>query len=419
MTSKNLSSPYQTPLNFAKLVCGQAVSVFGTALLRFALSLYVLDITGRADLYATLFAISSIPVLFAPIAGVLADRFNRKVLMVGLDLANGLISLGLLISLALNQQSLIVISVAMVLFGLIGAMDTPIVSALLPSIAQEDGLESANGILQAVQSLSGIVAPVLGGILYSMFGITMIVVVTTLVFFLTAILEMTIAVKQHNTTYSGSLIKTLSADFIAGFHYTMHHDFIRKTMLISMGINLVLTPLFIVGVPYILRVTMALNANLYGVGIAVIEFAIILGALLIGRVTKILNVATFYQWIFFMAVLLIPIALATTPLILNQGSVLAFTIFTLGCIPLAASLSIVSIFAMSKIQKITPSEHLGKVMALLMSASQLAAPLGQVIYGQGLALFPNTVAIPILISGFATFLLSLACKHAYRHQSNI
>lgn len=164
---------------------GQAVSVFGTSLLRFALSLYVLDITGRADIYATLFAVSSLPVLFSPIAGALADRFNRKSIMVGLDLTNGLLSLLLLIAFLFNQTSIFVIAIAMILFGFVGAMDTPVVTAIIPGISASDKLESANGILQGVQSLSGIVAPVLGGLLYGLIGMNHILIIITVLFFLT------------------------------------------------------------------------------------------------------------------------------------------------------------------------------------------------------------------------------------------
>ena len=136
---------------------GQAVSVFGTSLLRFALSLYVLDITGRADIYATLFAVSSLPVLFSPIAGALADRFNRKSIMVGLDLTNGLLSLLLLIAFLFNQTSIFVIAIAMILFGFVGAMDTPVVTAIIPGISASDKLESANGTPTiATWNISGI-----------------------------------------------------------------------------------------------------------------------------------------------------------------------------------------------------------------------------------------------------------------------
>ena len=61
--------------NFNILVLGQIISLFGSSIQRFALSLYLLDLTGSASVFATILAISMIPVvLISPIAGMLADR---------------------------------------------------------------------------------------------------------------------------------------------------------------------------------------------------------------------------------------------------------------------------------------------------------------------------------------------------------
>ncbi|MGG5371653.1 MFS transporter [Enterococcus sp. AZ196] len=416
-TTRN--SIYQTSFNFFKLVIGQAVSVFGTSLLRFALSLYILDITGRADIYATLFAISSLPVLFSPIAGALADRFNRKTIMVGLDIANGCFSSLLLVAFLINQSSLIIITVAMILFGFVGAMDTPVVSAIIPSLASKDKLESANGILQGIQSLSGIVAPILGGLLYSIIGMNNILIITSVVFFLTAFLETRILVPKNESSFSGSIFKVLAEDLKEGFHYTLTHSFIRKTMLISVGLNFALTPLFIVGVPYILRITMNLSTGLYGVGVGIIEFATILGALLVGFVSKKLNVSNFYLWILFISVLLIPIALSCSPLILNYGTLQPFSLFLISGVPLSACLSIVSIFAISKVQKITPSKNLGKVMAIILATAQCAAPMGQILYGFGFEVFQDSVYILIAITFIATLSLSILSHILYRNEEDI
>lgn len=395
------------------------MSVFGTSLLRFALSLYVLDITGRADIYATLFAVSSLPVLFSPIAGALADRFNRKSIMVGLDLTNGLFSLLLLIAFLFNQTSIFIIAVAMILFGFVGAMDTPVVTAIIPSISASDKLESANGILQGVQSLSGIVAPVLGGLLYSLIGMNNILIIITVLFFLTALLETRILVPQNKTEYSGNIIKVLASDLKEGFHYTLTHSFIRKTMLLSVGLNFALTPIFIIGVPYILRVTMNLNTGLYGIGIGIMEFATILGALLIGAVSKKIRVSNFYLWILFVAILLIPMGMSTIPLLLQYGTFPAFALFVFSGVPLSACLSIVSIFAISKIQKVTPSKNLGKVMSIIMATAQCVAPIGQILYGIGFENFENHAYIPITIAFVATILLSILSKVLYRNEKDI
>ncbi|MBL1704266.1 MFS transporter, partial [Klebsiella pneumoniae] len=67
--------------DFYLMVSGQIITILGSTLLRFALSLYVLDLTGRADIFAGLDAITSIPFLLAPLGGAIAYRFNRRNLM--------------------------------------------------------------------------------------------------------------------------------------------------------------------------------------------------------------------------------------------------------------------------------------------------------------------------------------------------
>lgn len=73
------------------MVLGQIVSIFGALLVRFALLLYVLDMTGRADIFATVYAISNIPRLFMPLGGAIADRFSRKNLIVIYDFSSSFI----------------------------------------------------------------------------------------------------------------------------------------------------------------------------------------------------------------------------------------------------------------------------------------------------------------------------------------
>ncbi|MDI6619635.1 MAG: MFS transporter [Clostridiales bacterium] len=77
--------------NFLILMLGKSISIIGTEMQNFALSLYVLKITGSATLFATVLTATIIPKLvLGPIAGVIADRLNRKKLIIYLDLLNGL-----------------------------------------------------------------------------------------------------------------------------------------------------------------------------------------------------------------------------------------------------------------------------------------------------------------------------------------
>lgn len=74
--------------NFIIIVVGQIISLFGNAIQRFSMSLYLLEFTGSTAVFANILAISTIPyILFAPIAGMLSDNVNRKKIMVLLDFA--------------------------------------------------------------------------------------------------------------------------------------------------------------------------------------------------------------------------------------------------------------------------------------------------------------------------------------------
>lgn len=165
--------------NILYLILGQVISVFGGAILRFALSLFVLDQTGRADIFATVLAISSIPVLFAPIGGAIADRFDRRMLMVLMDIANAVLAVFLFFVLGMNQ-SIFMIGALLFLLSIVGSFDTPVVTASIPLLVEESKLEKVNGLVNGVLSMSNVVAPIIGGILYSILGAQVLVACSAL-----------------------------------------------------------------------------------------------------------------------------------------------------------------------------------------------------------------------------------------------
>ena len=78
--------------NFALLMAGKAVSLLGSDMQQFALSLYVLSITGSATIFASMLAISILPrLILSPIAGVFGDWFDRKRSIVTMDMVNSML----------------------------------------------------------------------------------------------------------------------------------------------------------------------------------------------------------------------------------------------------------------------------------------------------------------------------------------
>jgi MFS family permease len=398
------------PRSFRLMVVGQIVTVFGSMLLRFALSLYVLDTTGRADLFAALLAISSVPILLAPVGGAISDRFDKKRLMVLYDAICCVVTFGFLLIMLTGCATVFVVGATMVLLGVIGAMETPNGTACIPQLVAKEKLESANGIIQALQSLSGILAPVVGGILYGAVGLRLLVTTSGAAFALAATVELFIKVPFVGRTRTGGMLRTIAGDLRGGFAYVWKEPFIRRLMVLAALLNFVLVPCYIVAVPLVLRITLDSGDTLYGVGMGIIETAMIVGALLLGFFGKRMRIDTMWQWILVIALLFVPLSLSVTPMILGMGFLPPFVLFLLCFSLMAAMTTILSIFVVVRVQAKTPGENLGKVMAIIQAAAQCAAPAGQIAYGFMFECFDSAVYIPLLLAGVLTFGIALIGK---------
>lgn len=394
--------------DFCLMVVGQIITVFGTALLRFGFSLFILDITGREDLYATLYALSSIPLLFSPIGGAIADRFNRKKIMVFIDVANGTIVLGAVSLLSSETSFLLWVGTVMILLGILSAIEYPNTMAALPSIVPTNRLEQANGIINGVQMLSNIVAPVLGGMLYTILGVKALMVTSSVAFFLAAIMECFINIPFTTRKFHKPMVTTITQDLKEGFFYVIKQSFIRNCMILAALINLFLTPLFVIGTPIILRITLQSNDIAYGVGMSVIQVSTILGALTIGKFSKIIKTNQLYLWLIMTAIFTLPIAVSVTPL--NGEYYSQIIMFFVGAAPISVVVSSISIIIITRVQKQTPDHLMGKVMAIITGAVQCMAPMGQFIYGVLFRAFSSEIYIPILCIFTIMLLLSVITK---------
>ena len=407
---KEKLSNIPSPKYFNLMVLGQIISVLGAALLRFALSLYILDTTGSESLFAAMYAISNIPLLLAPLGGAIADRFNRRNLMVIFDFTSSSIVLCLILLMNAGNISVPAIGATMVLLSIISALYTPAVTASIPLLVEKHRLEGANGLVQAVQSLSAVAAPVFGGILYGIMGLRAVIMISCISFFLSAVMELFIKIPFEKRQWNGRIVPTITRDLKDGFIYVMKQKFIRKVSIIAFMLNLVLSPFFLVGAPIILRVTLRSGDTSYGIGMGVINSATILGALSIGLLAPKMRLKTLHCWLFASAGLLMFIAISLMPFMLGMGYYPSFILFMLGAVPIAASMTIISIFIITKVQKITPNENLGKVMAIITAVAQCAAPLGQILYGIVFETWGAQIFIPTFFVGTLTLLLGILTR---------
>ncbi len=418
MTQENNTIITPSRRDFILMVIGQIISLFGAAILRFALSLYVLDTTGSRSLFATLFAISSIPLLLAPLGGALADRFSRRNLMVIFDFTSSSVVFCLILLMGTGNNSIIMIGTIMAVLAAISALYTPAVIASVPLLVSKKKLESANGIVQAVQALSHTIAPILGGVLSGIFGFRLLIYISCSAFFLSAVMEIFIKIPFTKREQKEHMAKTIMKDMKEGFVYVVKERFIFKTMVIAAALNFILTPIIIIGAPIILRMTMHGSDAMVGLGMGIIEVATIIGALTVGIFTKKLSMAKFYLWSLLIALITIPMALSVTPMILKMGFYPSFILFILCSVLITAMATILSIFVITKIQKKTPDENMGKVLAIVLAAAQCAAPAGQFLYGILFEMFSKSIYIPILILTLGMLMVTAVSKRVLREEDD-
>ncbi len=188
--------------------------MFGTNILKFSISLYILDLTGSAALFGIIIAVSCIPPVFlSPFSGILVDRRNKKNLMASLDFGYSIIAVLLGIVL-LRQNSLIMISGLMILLSVISSFETPVVQSSIPLVMSENNLVKTNAAVNQVSMLSGLLGPLLAGILYSFGGIYRlhyIMFLCALCFASAAVFEMFLHIPQQEIRQYDSLTQTIKA----------------------------------------------------------------------------------------------------------------------------------------------------------------------------------------------------------------
>lgn len=365
--------------NFILLVLGQVSSLFGNYILRLALSMYVLETTGSAAVFAGILSAATIPtILLSPLGGILADRMNRRNIMVALDSLTGVSVLCAAVVLSENQ-AVIVIGVLLVALSVFGAFETPTVQACIPQMLTGDNIIKGNAVVNQVASISYLTAPLLGGILYAAFGLKPVMYASVVCFFITALFECFIQLGHQDRTYEGNVLSMVKDDFTDSIRFiAKERADIMKLLLLAALSRFFVMGVTMVGIPFIVRTILGLDATYYGGAESALAVATILGSIAAGLLTGKLKME---RLSFVLAAIGICIIPAGVVFLLPLGAGIRYTVSVAAFCGMQVAISIFSIFAVSMIQQSTPDHLLGKVMAYTSAITMCAQPVGQMVYG--------------------------------------
>ena len=399
--------------DFTIMILGQIISLFGNAILRFSLSLYVLEVTGSAAVFGTILAVSMIPtVLLSPFGGVLADRLPKQKIMTILDF----VTAGLIVfydAVYGSAGNLAAVTIFMILLTLIQAFYQPSVQASIPLLASQEQLMAANGIVMQVQALAGLLGPILAGMLYGIGGVKPILAASAVCFFLSAVMELFLRIPHEKREADGSPVRMALLDLKGAVTYLIRENTcLFKLLIVVAGINLFLSALFIIGLPYLVKIYLGMSAQAYGFAEAAMGMGSILGGLVSGLAGKKIPFKHSHYFLLGTPLLLIPVILIL--LFQAPGKMIYAVLLTSVMIGMGFA-ALFTIAAQTFIQKSTPVHMLGKVDAFVSTICVCALPVGQAMYGGLFELFFGSPWVVVLVGTVISMMLAYAAKRTLRN----
>ena len=352
-------------------IASQTISLLGSSLVQYAIMWHI-TLNTKSGVMMTIFIICGfLPTFFlSPFAGVWADRYNRKTIIILADMFIAITTLFMALLFMLGYQSIVLLFV-MSAFRAVGTgVQNPAVGAFIPQIVPEDRLTKVNGANGSIQAVITLVSPMIGGVLLTMStleAIFLIDVFTAAAAVLTLLLFLKVpAHTKAQKTQESSYFK----DLHEGIVYIWNHSYVKKYFIFCAVFFFMLAPIAFL-TP--LQVTRSFGSDVWR--LTAVEVAFSIGMILGGVV--IASWGGFSNRIYTMALAsfvtgICTLALGVVPLFWIYLSIMGIVGTT---IPLFNTPSTVLL------QEKVEADFLGRVFGVLNMIASSMMPLGMLVFG--------------------------------------
>ena len=350
-------------VRFLQLWVGQGISFVGDFVSTVALVVLVVELSGSASAVGGILVARLIPTLASPLVGVLADRLDRRVVLVTSDLARAMLITGVIF-----VRDLAVLYVLVFLMGLARTFFNPTIRAAFPSVVREGDLTRANSLISGTFSFSVMAGPALGGLLVATAGVEAAFVLDAATYLISAAFLSRIPLPRPQGGDGEGFVRELRA----GFGYLAAA---RVPLAIVVGAFLA-TLTANASVPaevFLAKETFGAGDAGYGLLVSLLGGGMILGSALTAVLGERVNLVALY----FLSIFLTALALAATGL--SPTFVLALLAVTF----VGVSYGMDNVATDTVLQKRVPDALLGRVFAarfLTYSVGEvLAYPMGGLV----------------------------------------
>ncbi|MDF2520577.1 MAG: hypothetical protein K0R84_1205 [Clostridia bacterium] len=403
--------------NFVLVMIARFVSLLGDSLHAFAVTWYIMELFGAnsGGPLSMVLSLGSLPALFlSPFTGVLADRFDRKRIMVIIDLTRGGIAILLAYLVSVNQAPIWVLMVATMGLSVCGSIYNPASGALFPNLVHRSSLMKANSVATFLGTFAGIIGQPISGQMYSMVNARGAFFVNGLTFFFAAIVISFVANPQVINKVALTPKRYLN-NLTEGFKFIWNSKALFAMLLFGGAVNLFFWPIHNIIQPLIGKQIMNFNPSQYSFFTMFFSVGFLASTMLLQFMPQPKKKHTFMLWnMFGQAVGLIILAIPILPFFEQyRGNVLTM-LYVYITISLYRGLThgFTNVPMQVVYQTLTPDEYRGRVTALQSTFFQSLIPVGM-----GLAGILVTYFNEYTISIFAGICMAIICLLMFRVKS--
>ncbi|MFP4286687.1 MAG: MFS transporter [Candidatus Izemoplasmataceae bacterium] len=399
--------------NYIVFMIGKVISLLGSNIQQFALSLYVFALTGSATLFASLIAISILPrIIFSPFAGVMGDWFDRKKMIIILDFTNAiLLGFFALIFMSQGRLDLWLIYVLVIVLEIVEIFYGASSSAIVPSIVSKEDIVDAKSLQSFIFSIAQLVSPLIAATLYGLLGLLVVLVFNALSFLIGAIMELFLTIPAYHKKPDKVNVRAFFKDIKEGLILIKSDAFIFTTIILATGVNFLISPFYSVGFIVLIKRTLEGTDFMLGLFHSTLGLSMLVGPVLVSTVFKKYAIKkVFVNSFIVISIFILFVAIIPIPFVLNQfnGIYVPLTLLLILGFVIGVFTSVINVTIGAIIAQTIPLNMMGRTSATLQLLVTVFIPIGQMTFGLMYdTLMPSYV---IMISGSLMLILVLLLR---------
>lgn len=389
---------------------GKAISLLGSNIQQFALSLYVFALTGSATLFASLIAIAVLPrIIFSPFAGVMGDWFDRKKMIVSLDFINAVLLGGFaIIFLTQGKLDILLIYVLVIALEIVEIFYGASSSAIVPSIVEKEDIVDAKSLQAFIFSIAQLISPLIAAALYGILGLLFILVFNAVSFLFSALMELFLTIPAYHKRPDKLNVSAFFKDIKEGLVLIKSDAFIFTTIILATGVNFLISPFYSVGFIVLIKRTLEGTDFMLGLFHSILGLSMLTGPVLVSTLFKKYAIKKVFVNSFIVIsvfILLVSIIPTKAFLSLFDGMIIPLIVLLAFGFIIGVFTSVVNVTIGAIIAQTIPLNMMGRTSATLQLLVTVFIPIGQMTFGVMYdTLMPSYV---IMISGSLMLLLAL------------